>query len=264
MKQKAKVHKRCVSKTRRRRVSKVRKRCVSAYRAARRKKALTLMLAAAVLICFGLVTYFVGLPLARQFRESPEAFRAYVEENRFLGSLLMTGLVALQVVVAFIPGEPFELAAGFAFGWFRGTAVCLAGSMLASSLVYLMVKKWGIKAAEVFFPREKILGCSILQNEKRLNGLVFTLFLIPGTPKDLLTYAVGLTPMKLGTFLLISTLARIPSVITSTITGGLTRAESYRAALIVYGITGALTLIFVLLYRWTEKKKPVLRGSQTV
>ena len=51
--------------------------------------------------------------------------------------------------------------------------------------------------------------------------LTFVLMTIPGTPKDLLTYFVGLTDMKLGTFLLISLVGRLPSVLSSTVGGHL-------------------------------------------
>ena len=80
------------------------------------------------------------------------------------------------------------------------------------------------------------------------------MFLIPGTPKDLLTYLVGLTPMKLSSFLLLTTAARIPSVVSSAVTGSLAQRGSYRAAIITYGITLIITVICVLWYRKISKQ----------
>ena len=57
----------------------------------------------------------------------------------------MIAIIFLQIVVAFIPGEPFEIAAGYAFGFWQGTLLCLIGSALASALVMVLVKKWGTK-----------------------------------------------------------------------------------------------------------------------
>ena len=222
-----------------------------------RKKALTLALVALVLAVFAAVTIWIGKPLLQQFRESPETFRAYVNEHWFTGSLIMTGIIILQVVVAFIPGEPFELGAGFVFGWIPGSVICLVGSTLASALVFLMVRKWGMKLVELFFPREKIMSYSFLNNSRKLNMLTFVLFLVPGTPKDLLTYLAGLTPMKMRTFLLLTMVARIPSVITSTISGSLTQEGNYRTALITYGITLAVTVICSCGYRMISKRKTV-------
>ena len=93
---------------------------MSARQAARRRRLVSLAGIAAVAALFMLLAFFVGKPLIRSFRESPEAFRAYVDGHRLLGTLIMLGITMLQVIVAFIPGEPFELGAGFAFGWFWG------------------------------------------------------------------------------------------------------------------------------------------------
>ena len=215
----------------------------------KRRRLISILSLIGIAILFSLIAYFVGLPLVRQFRESPETFRAYVKSHGPLGPLIMVGIMALQVIVAIIPGEPFELGAGFVFGWFHGSLLCLAGSAAASALVYLAVRKWGVRIVEAFFPREKILRFSFLQNEKKLNLLVFILFLIPGTPKDMLTYLVGLTPMKLHTFLLLSTLARIPSVVSSAMTGNFAQHERWTAAIITYAVTLVISLICIWYYR---------------
>lgn len=219
------------------------------------RKLLSGIMIAAVVLIFLLLTYYVGTPLVKKFQESPEAFQAYVDAHRVLGSLIMIGVTALQVIVAFIPGEPFELAAGFVFGWGQGTLLCLVSAALASAVVFMAVRKWGTKLIEVFFPREKILQFSFLKSEKKLNLLVFMLFLIPGTPKDLLTYLVGLTPMKLTSFLLLTTIARIPSVVTSAVTGCLTQEGNYIAAVITYGITLAVSAVCALWYRRISKEE---------
>ncbi len=214
-----------------------------------RRKIISIVSVLLIMICFSMIAYFVGRPLVNEFRTSPETFRAYVKGLGPLGPLLMIGLMALQVIVAVIPGGPIELAAGFVFDWFPGAVWCLIGAALASTLAFLAVRKWGVKLVELFFSREKILNFSFLQNEKKLDLLLFVLFLIPGTPKDLLTYLVGLTPMKLHTFLLLSTVARIPSVICSTVTGSLAQKENYVAAIITFAVTLAISLVCVLYYR---------------
>ena len=99
----------------------------------RRRKRVSIICIIAILIVFTLIGYFVGKPLVLQFKDSPETFRDYVAAHGFLGQLMMIGIVMLQVVVALIPGEPFELGAGFVFGWFEGTILCLVGMALASA-----------------------------------------------------------------------------------------------------------------------------------
>ena len=230
----------------------------------RRRKRVSIVCIVVILILFSLIGYFVGKPLALQFKNSPETFRDYVAAHGFLGQLMMIGIVMLQVVVALIPGEPFELGAGFVFGWFEGTILCLIGMALASALVYLAVRKFGVRMVALFFPAEKINSFSFLQNHKKLDLLTFILFLIPGTPKDLLTYLIGLTPMPLHTFLWISTLARIPSVVSSAVTGSLVQSDKMLAAGITYGITAIISVACILWYRYISKQESAQTAAQNL
>ncbi len=210
------------------------------------------VLSAAAIVIFILftlaVSWFVGRPLIRFVRQ-PDQFRAWVQGHGLLGKLAFLGMTVLQIVVAVIPGEPLELGAGYAFGFWEGTLLCEIGILLGGLLVFLFVRRFGIKAVEVFFPHEKINSLRFLHNEKKLELWVFILFFIPGTPKDIMTYIVPLTPMKLGTFLLLSTVARLPSVITSTIGGNALGTGKLGFALAVFGATGLISALGILLYR---------------
>ena len=144
----------------------------------KRRRKIALACVGAFLILFALLCWFAGRPML-DFVAEPQKFREWVGQYGLLGKLAFVGMVALQVVVAVIPGEPLEIAAGYAFGIFEGTLLCLIGITLGSALVFLFVRKWGIKAVELFFPREKIQSLAFLQNSKRLNLIVFILFYRP-------------------------------------------------------------------------------------
>ena len=218
----------------------------------KRRRKIALACVGAILILFALLCWFAGRPML-DFVAEPQKFREWVGQYGLLGKLAFVGMVALQVVVAVIPGEPLEIAAGYAFGIFEGTLLCLIGITLGSALVFLFVRKWGIKAVELFFPREKIQSLAFLQNSKRLNLIVFILFFIPGTPKDVMTYFIGLTPMKLSTWLVITMIARIPSVITSTIGGDALGLQNYQFAILVFAATIVISLLGILAYRIITK-----------
>ena len=82
------------------------------------RKTQKILCIAAVIIAVAvsaLVFVFVGIPVIR-FISEPEKFRAWVESRGFGGKIAFVGVVILQVIVALIPGEPFEIAAGYAFG----------------------------------------------------------------------------------------------------------------------------------------------------
>lgn len=184
-----------------------------------------------------------------EFISDGKAFQQWVEQQGILGPLALIGIMTLQVVVAIIPGEVVEIGAGYAFGAVEGMFLCLIGAAISSAIIYGFTKWFGIRMVETFVSREKIQSLRFLQDANRLNLLIFILFFIPGSPKDILTYLVGLTPMKLRTFLILSSIARIPSVITSTIGGEALGAQNYSFAVLVFVVTGAISAAGLLLYQ---------------
>ncbi len=192
--------------------------------------------------------YFVGVPLVR-FLSEPEQFRQWVSEMGILGHIAFLGIMVLQVVIALIPGEVVEIGAGYAFGFWQGTFLCLLGATIGSALVFGLVRKFGSKLVEAFFPIEKIHSLKWIQNTRRLNTIVFIVFFIPGTPKDLLAYVVGLTPIKFRTWMAITFVARIPSVVTSTMGGNALGSRQYLSAIIVFAVTLLVSGAGILVYR---------------
>lgn len=205
-----------------------------------------------VLVLAVLLTVFIWRWLASFTKES---FRDYLQSFGVWGCLVLLGLQILQVFIALIPGEILETGAGFAFGPIMGTLVCYAGVAIGSALIFFLTRRFGIKLVEVFVKREKINELRFINTEKKRNGLIFLLFFIPGTPKDLFTYFVGLTDIKFATFLLISLIARVPSVLSSTFGGHLLGEGKYLGAVLLYGITGIVSIIGLLLYNKFIKRR---------
>lgn len=202
-----------------------------------------------VFIAFtALVAVFIGRPMLR-FVEEPELFRAWVDGHGIWGRIVFLGMLIFQVIFAIIPGEPLEIGAGYAFGAIEGTILCIIGTTVGGILVFLLVRKIGIRLVEVFFPIEKIRSLWFLRTAKRRNFLTFLVFFIPGTPKDLLCYFVGLTDMKLGTWILISAIARIPSIVTSTIGGDALGEEQYTLAIVAFAVTATVSIVGILIYQ---------------
>lgn len=218
----------------------------------RRRKLLAGISLAVVALLVVLLTLFISGWL-RSF--SKDDFREYIRSFGALGPLVLLGLQILQVFIALIPGEIVETAAGYVLGPWLGTAVCYLGIAVASSLIFTLTRRYGVKLVEVFVSREKINELRFLNTAQKRNMLIFLIFFIPGTPKDLLTYFVGLTDIRLRTFLLLSMVARVPSVISSTFGGHLLGEEKYWGAVILYGITGLLSILGMIVYNRHLKKK---------
>ncbi len=195
----------------------------------------------------GLLVWLVGVPLVR-FASQPEHFRTWVNSHGFGGRLAYMGMVILQVVVALIPGEPFEIAAGYAFGAVEGTLLCLAASALGSVCVFLLVRRFGHRLAEVFFSKEKLRSIRFLQTTRRRDLLFLIIFMLPGTPKDLLCYFAGLTTIRFPVWLLICSLGRLPSIVTSTIGGDALGTKNYWGAVLVFLVTLTISAAGLLFY----------------
>jgi len=206
-----------------------------------------------ILFC-AVVGWFIGRPMIN-FVSEPEKFRAWVDAHGFLGKLSFVAMVAFQVIIALVPGEPLEIGAGYAFGAIEGTILCVLGITLGSVFVFFLVRKFGIKLVEVFFSREKINTLKFLKNSKKRNFLIFLIFFLPGTPKDLITYFAGLTDIKLSHFLILASIARLPSVITSTVGGGALGVENYKSAIIVFAVTLAISVAGWVVYTLIQKIK---------
>lgn len=226
---------------------------------------------AVALVCLGLavvvmvaIFWFVGRPML-QFVSQPDQFREWVDSHGLWGRVAFVGMMMFQVFVAIIPGEPLEIGAGYAFGVLEGTLLCVLATSLSGALIFLIVKKFGMKFVTLFVSEEKIHSLKFLQNTRRLDLIAFLLFFIPGTPKDVLTYIVGLTPMRLSTWIFITTVARLPSVITSTVGGNALGTQEYLFAVIVFAATAVISGVGVLVYRKItqhHQKKEALRQER--
>ena len=212
---------------------------------------------AAVLIFLAFMAaagWLIGMPMVRLAGE-PEAFRLWVDSWGGWGKLIFVAMVVLQVLVAFIPGEPVELAAGYAFGIWEGMLLTMAGFLIGSWLVFILVRRFGVKLVEVFFSRNKIAELRFLRNPKKTRIIAFLLMLIPGTPKDFLSYFAGLTGLKTGEWLAIVAVGRIPSLITSVVTGNAAGNENYLLSAAMLVLTAVISLIGILYYRKITKQE---------
>ena len=196
----------------------------------------------------------LGIFLFQEYLTDAEYLRELVGDHYVIAALICILVCAVQVVVALIPGEVVEIAAGYIFGAWGGAFLCLVGIVLGSIAVLLLVRKFGRKFVYTLYPKEKIDKLPILNNPRKRNTLVLVLFLIPGTPKDMLTYAIGLTDMSIPLYILLTTAARFPSVISSTLGGDAVGDRQYITAVIVFAVTIVVSLVGVMIYNHIQKK----------
>lgn len=188
-----------------------------------------------------------------------ETERALFEEKiaslGFKGVILMFLLQVVQVVLAAIPGEPVEIIMGMLYGAIPGCLICLSGAAVGTVIIYVCVKKFGRNFVDKFINSKSFEKLKFLKNPARRGILMFILFFIPGTPKDILVYFAPFTKVPLSRMLIISIAGRIPSVISSTYVGSNIAEGNFIMSIIIFGIVGIVSLAGILVYNKILKKE---------
>ena len=176
--------------------------------------------------------------------------------------MIFVGIVVFQVLVAFVPGEPIELAAGYVFGVLEGSLLTMGGFLVGSLIIFVLVRRFGVRLVEVFFTRERIEEVSFLKNPRKTRLLAFILMTIPGTPKDFLSYFAGLTHLSLGEWLAIVAVSRTLSLVTSTVSGAAAGEERYGLSAIMLALTAIVSGAGIICYRRICKQERQSDGKQ--
>lgn len=153
------------------------------------------------------------------------------------------------------------------YGGLWGTIFIMASSASISMIIYFLVRKHGKKFVYDFCGEEritKIEHSKLFQNPKKIELIMLILFLVPGTPKDLLVYVAGLLPIKPIRFIVISTFARFPSIITSTLAGENLAVGDWKTSIILYVIALVLVGIIVFIINKFDKSKTTKHVLKTI
>ena len=163
-----------------------------------------------------------------------------------LGFLAFLGLQILQVIVAVIPGEVIEVLAGVIYGPFLGLLVCELGLTISAIILYFLVKKLGEPFVRDNVSEKQFKRLSFLNDPRRSELVLFFVLLMPLTPKDAILYIVPLTKIRFKNFLIINAIARIPSILTSTIAGDVLLDGNYVVTIIIYVVNFVFALLCII------------------
>lgn len=189
-----------------------------------------------------------------KFSVDRENFKLWMDDHGAFGCVVYVIMVILQIIVALVPGGPIEVAGGYAFGAFLGTILFLLGAFIGSLTVFILVRKYGKPVVELFFKDKDIGKLSFLKDDAKRNILFLVLFIIPGSPKDLLCYVAGLTDMPIWFFIVITTLGRLPAVLGSAISGEALGNENTFVAIISLAIIFTISAIGIVAYYFVTRK----------
>jgi len=150
---------------------------------------------------------------------SPENFQTFIASYGPEGVGIYILFQMLQVIIAVIPGELIQVAGGYIFGFWPGTFYSMIGITLGSMSAFFLARTLGYPLLWLFFDDTQLERFAFYLNSSRAGVTTFLLFLIPGLPKDMLTYLAGLTPIVPFNFLILAMAARLPGIVISTSVG---------------------------------------------
>lgn len=162
-----------------------------------------------------------------------------------------------QVVAAPFPGELTGVAGGYVYGQTMGFVLSTLGLTIGSWVAFELASILGRPFVERFVSQEVLNKFDFLTTNAGAT-ICFLFFLIPGFPKDYLSYLLGLSRMKLSTFLIVSIIGRIPGTYLLTVQGAKFRSQEYYAVAIFAAISAVILLLAYLyrnqIYHWIKHR----------
>lgn len=163
-----------------------------------------------------------------------------------LGFLILLAMQFMQIVVAFIPGEVVQMAAGMMYGPWLGAAVILLGCIISSAFVFAVVHRLGAPFVQDMVPTKYLAKFRAFEESGKLSIVVFILFLIPAMPKDTFTYLVPLTNMRMRDFLILSNVGRIPGIVISTYAANGLVDGNITQSLIIFAVVAVIAIVAII------------------
>ncbi len=181
---------------------------------------------------------------------TPERIEEAIADSGIVAPLAFIGVQFVQVAIFIIPGEIPQIAGGYLFGIGRGVLFSVAGIALGSAFNFYLARIFGIPFLRYLFKEEQLEKFERITHSPRAQIAFFLLFVIPGIPKDILCYVAGLSPLRFGAFLLISTTGRLPGIIGSAGMGNAAASKEWVLALSIFAVA---VVLFVLGLRFRER-----------
>ena len=221
----------------------------------------------AIAIIVGIIIYMFPVMRELSTKEGQLAFKEKVSSSGILGLLMLFALQVAQIFLIIIPGEPIEILAGMCYGPIWGTVFIMVSAGIISTIIFFLVRKYGKRFVYNFCDKEKVAkieNSKLFKNPNKIEMIMFILFLLPGTPKDLLVYIAGLLPINPVTFVLISVFARFPSVISSTLAGANLAVGDWKKSIIMYLAIVLVAIIVILIANKFDKDKLAEKTIKTI
>ena len=203
-----------------------------------------------------LILIVVGIPIYIWFFhgdwiksiENIDDVVAFLEKYETESIFVYIGLQIVQIVISVMPGQVFQMAAGYIYGFWPALLFAMTGAVAGTAISFMLAKVLGRDFLHIFFGEEKMSYYIERLNSKKMYAIVFFLYLIPGIPKDMVSYAAGVSEIRFKPFLIISALGRLPGMIGCLLMGNMVMEEKYTGAVII-GVFAVIAFCICIAFR---------------
>lgn len=209
-----------------------------------------ILLALVVIVLIGIIIWLFPIMKNITTTQGQIEFKEKIDGMGIIGALVLFGLQFAQIFLVVLPGEPLEVLAGMCYGAFWGSVFIFASVFITTTLIVVLTKRFGEKFINSIWNEKKInkiKNSKVFKNAQKIEILMIILFLIPGTPKDLLVYIGAILPINHFRFILIATFMRFPSVISSTLAGANIATGNFKSMVWVYVVTIIITIFAIFI-----------------
>jgi uncharacterized membrane protein YdjX (TVP38/TMEM64 family) len=202
------------------------------------KKICLILFVLAIIVSGCFLFFYYDLPGV--FSSEEKVLQAVADLGQ-LSILAFMLLQVVQVIITPIPGEVTGIIGGYLFGPILGTVYSTIGLTIGSCIAFSLARAYGLPFVErVVPPSATSRYDTFMKGRGRL--VCFAFFVLPGMPKDMLCYIMGLSHMTAREFMVIITAGRLLGACLLSVAGSSVRSHQNGNLLIIAGACAVLAL----------------------
>ncbi|MCL2110873.1 MAG: VTT domain-containing protein [Clostridiales bacterium] len=191
------------------------------------------------------LTLFVSYPDIGLLLTDQAALTAFLEANEGQNSIFYIIIMVVIVVIGVPIGQVVNFAGVFIFGIAVTYLLSIVGIIIGMFVAFFIARYLGKDFVTMVFKEKNVGKFTSMMNTSKAYVVTVVIFLIPGFPKDIFTYAAGLSNVRVLLFVLTAAVARSPAIFATLLLAEFARQGDYIGmGAVVATVAACLVLIF--------------------
>ena len=206
-------------------------------------------IAAFIAIIAGIpIMLFIRYPDIGHILTDRDALSAFLQANEGQNAIIYFIIQIVTVVIGLPIGQVINFAGGLVFGAPFAYLLSIGGTAIGTFIAFNIARYLGKEFVTLIFKEKNVAKFTAMMGTSKAYVVVVLIYLIPGFPKDIFTYAAGLSNLRSIPFTLTAIIARSPAMLATLLLADFLRAGNYIGVGIVAAAV-AVFLVFILVRR---------------